>query len=351
MIRLFSDPHFGRTPSSNASRQSKANLREQLVKYTGMAVDGEFDQAYCLGDLFDKPANAEIDILEGLKIAANCDVILCGNHDILNREGTYSSFQLLADAYAGAGSFLMSPDPGRPFSTSFELDRSWLFFVPHCYTQEIFEASVREAVAEARMRKEQTGFRAYLGLHCCLNSYGATEKEGSSLYLTEELKKEVKEAFTWTFLGHEHLPAREDNIVVLGNIYPLTFGEIGDRYFYDLDPATGTLDQRLLLPAETMYEELEVGELKGRPRTDRTMVKIVGKLDYSEVGAKSKALAQLWQDNPHLIGVKDEVEIILPDQAVKEGFSLANYLESLKDQAAEAGWGEALEMLLGEDDE
>lgn len=341
-VFLFTDPHLGRTNQSHTTTDSRKRFKGHLFevaksyvrKASGLGVEG----IYCLGDLFDKSNNSEGIVAQGAAISSRCDRVLAGNHDLTNRAGSYSSFELLEEVGSPvSGPFVLSPDPGQPY---FQQDPPF-FWVPHCYTQEVFEQSVRDAAAAAA--EDDT---TYLMLHCSLGSYGEESSDSSALYLTDELKKLVGEAFTRVFVGHEHVPAQEGNITVLGNTYPLAYGELGDRYAYVLDTDTDELTPIKMVSKDDVYQRMSVEKLlQGQPAV-APMVEITGEAKWDQQPEIAKAVMRLWKEGGDtLFSVKNSIKME-EIQSKFEMVDVESYSDALYKAAKEAGFEEELNDIL-----
>lgn len=320
-IVMFTDPHLGLRRASHTTIRSQRLLRdrlyeqcEEVIRYKDELVsEGETVWALCAGDLFDQFSNDEETIEQGAYVAKNCDVILAGNHDESNRTDVMGSLRLLSSITNS--DIAISGDVSKPFAGAVD-DKSVksevsVIYVPHCLTQELFEASIVEAVLMHGRRVEHY-HRVLLMLHCNIgNGYGKLEDASSSLYLTPELQEKVK-CFDHVIVGHEHEIKQVGNIKVLGNIYPVSFGEISDRFYYVYDTETNEFEDRLLFSAEREYGQLEAVELlesDGKISTDKFLIEIVGNIKQSEHTSLARAVANFWKTNDHLYAVKKSVEV------------------------------------------
>lgn len=314
-VFLFTDPHIGLSRSSHTSVRSRKLLQQHLYEHAlGLVKEARNTHAttVCVGDLFDRYTNKEDIIRQGGEIADECDYVLAGNHDLKNNVDTLSSLQLVAGRSAAQTSFVISPDPTQPFMQVSAIHEGHTFcFIPHCFTQEVFVESIVRACTYARNLKKHH----YLFLHCNVGeAHGKVEDEGTTLALTDDLQKRVSECFTRVFVGHEHSPRTvHKNIEILGNTFPVHFGEIGDRYSYTLDTHTNELTLNQIFSTARDFKQFELDEFMeqaGNIDTDVGLVEIVGEIKAEEYSDYSRALQKFWRTNEDtLFAVKNNVQI------------------------------------------
>lgn len=251
-VLLYSDPHLGLRRKANTSLKSSERLRNKLTEAARFVCVDVKEQlgcqaAICAGDLFDRHSNSEEIISEAAEIVANTTLILAGNHDLENREGSVGSLQLLAKLNP-EGKFILNGMSGKE-SSAIELGSTLFVFVPHAANQELFEAALTDAMAGASEEDEK--YRV-LVTHC---NYQLSYEDlpDTSLNLTKEMAERLLQVFHTVFLGHEHMPAEyyDGRIVVLGNLHPTGFSDISDKRVLVYDTETGKYESHLIWLEET----------------------------------------------------------------------------------------------------
>ena len=352
MIRFFTDPHLGYRPKSHTTSRSQAAYTAALFE-RAMGCLSEKHPNYCLGDLFDRYSNPEEVIKQGIALAGRCEAVLEGNHDVKNMQGVTSSLAIVQEVHE---SVVRNVDPGKPSFDTFEEQGIHITLVPHHYTQEVFA----ESVLRACITKHGDGTeKRVLCLHCNVGDFfGQDSPDSSALYLTEELEKNVRTAFDLVLVGHQHVPQLKPEkeglcpLLVLGNTMPLTFGEISDRYVYDLNPRTLELKATCVWKRDDEYLELDVGELlaaEGDIETGCSLVKIVGELPGDQRPLVGRALVTFWKANPDtLLAVNNAVAFQDLSRVRMTSSRPSDIRKSLREAAAAAGVAVQLEELMAE---
>ena len=337
IFTVFTDPHLWLKRNSNTTQKSQELLRDHLSEIALELVAKE--NPICVGDLFDKSENSEEGILQGISVASKCRYVLAGNHDIKNNVDAVTSFDVLEQTLQG-GIMLKNPDLSQPYT----YQKGGFTFIPHCLTQDLFEASVRLACEE--VVKHST---TVLFLHCNVgDGFGDVEGDGSCLWLTSELQALVVERFDFVLVGHEHVPKTLHNgkLVILGNTFPLSFGEIADRYYYTLDTEKKTLERTLSVRASDIFEEVPVDLLfgsKGTYETTRLLIDLVGEINMNESAEYARYISTFWKTNPHLLMVRKSVEVRNMGKLVREvRVDKRGLIQVIREQLGERGF--AVEM-------
>lgn len=364
-IVFWTDPHLGIKRASHTTVQSQEMLRTFLYVEVKAMIDrirlaclGEYPakrgglKFVCAGDLFDMFSNKEEILDQGSDIAKECDFILAGNHDLRNNSEVMSSLQFLkkqieTDEENSVTRFIISPTPAEGYYQQEWLDKENkvdITFVPHCFTQGAFEGSIR-AAAEAR----DPDCFSILCLHCNVGEvYGAAENDSSTLVLTQELQDVVAD-FGLVLVGHEHTPKRTKNIQILGNFFPVSFGEIGDRFIWWFDTVTKELTKELIFSADDQYVEIPVTDIiecGGEMSVYQRMVQITGQIDAKEYPDLSRALLKFWKENGEtLFAVRNSVEVQRPNEVKKKSGSKQTLPEYVQAASKTAGFEKEFEEL------
>lgn len=341
-IVFTTDFHIGFRPKSHVTQKS-ALAYQGAVLSTALACNEEpADHRINLGDLFDKYSNPESVILDAREVVKDYDWVLSGNHDVRNIEGSVSSLDVLE--HSGVNVAFTHQEANW--------ETRWVGGVTfhalcHYYSQGEFEAAVRSVCQHVKAGSD------VLLLHCNVGDGHGNEVEAdqSSLYLTSELQDLVSKTFRWVLVGHEHVRrVVKPNLIILGNHFPLSFGEIGEKYIHVLDTETMELE------AKTIYNEPKVmidaqdlirceGVVNLSNETD--FVEITGTIQPDERPELSRALICLWRNNTdQLLAVRNNVEVLGAPAAKRRSASAGqDFVSYLRQQVEEAGFGEELEEL------
>lgn len=316
-ILWFTDPHLGVRRSSHTSAKSQLLFQQHLFDLsmdivTDIAAKHEA-VSFCAGDLFDRFANPESIIAQGIEVAKKCVAVLEGNHDRKNNTEVVGSLDLVAQAGA---EIVRNEEPSKPFFKAMTVgNKVTLFFIPHCFTQSIFEQSIKFAIQQFTPAQKKA--KRVLVLHCNSKPWnGEVQLEGCTLGLTEELTDLIVKHFDLCLLGHEHIPQslRGGKIRVLGNIFPLGFGEIADRFVYVMDLDTLAMKPIKVFDAKEGACQINVDELlnfNGEMNVGQGLVEIVGEIRSEDYPQLSRALMTFWKANDgSLLAVKNSVVVL-----------------------------------------
>lgn len=368
LLAFFTDPHLGLRRSSHTTLKSQGLYRdalyehvlEQIKRLTLPELIDKPATLFCLGDLFDTFSNDEETILQGHHIASLCKHTLGGNHDVANRTDVIGSLHLIQKMLADNGrpdAIILSPDPGAPYayrSDVADTDVS-LIFVPHCLTQDVFASSLAIAASKADPNRYNI-----LCLHCNVgDGFGDVDGHGSSLWLTSDLQDTLIQHFPLTLVGHEHEPRELHNgkIVILGNTFPVGFGEIAQRFVYSFNTETRKLTKIAIFNPETYFEQLDAAYLMesgGVIETDKKLIEITGKVRSVDFAAFTRAVMQFWKTNPELFAVRKNVETDKPLAAKRDDdapeFVRRTLPDIVKGAVTTAGFAAEYQEVAGETD-
>lgn len=353
MKLLFcTDFHEGLTRVENTTSESAVRLQAEIHRRAlKVVVDAKKRGSVVIngGDLFHKHSNPEAIIKQGLEVAKLCNVVLAGNHDVINIKGSVSSLDLVAAATheeALDDIVIRSPNPSESYFDTRLLDEYagggsglYLYSVPHCFTQELFEKSVRDAAAHAG----QSIGRKIMLLHCNVGTgFGHLEDHSSSLWLTEELQDLVRDHFDLVMIGHEHDPRTIGSltdprgaIVVMGNLFPVAFGEISDRFVYEVDTETLEVEPIQIFDAESAWAVIGADDLIHVdgvwPMEGVQFIDIEGEIEQENYGKLGRALGKLWKANPDALMVRNGATIIRPEGA-EDNSALEQMMQTLPER-------------------
>ena len=313
-LGMFSDPHLGLVRSSHTTVRSREALRLRLYQQALTAIsllEAEgIEDIFCLGDLFDTYSNGEKTIAQGADVVDRLSLCLAGNHDVANREDAVGSLQLLYQRMDKTHPFdnpvILPREFGKPFYSHNYACGVEVFSVPHVANQDIFCASLEMALNATRPNHQNV-----LLLHCNITVPNGLEISGesTSLFLTEDWQDKLLEKFAKVFIGHEHQASSfaDGRILVLGNTFPLNFGEIGDRFAYIFNPDTTEVSklqlfdaksESLLVTADNFIESSE-------DILPRAFVEITGTIYRGAQVDLAKKISAYWREHPEVLMLRN----------------------------------------------
>lgn len=371
MKRLFiTDPHLGVKRTQHTTQASRKRLQQHIYEKTVSVIEEAKAQGYrvyILGDLFDLENNPEEIVAQGIHVAQLADRVEGGNHDQKNDVSAYCSLHLVREAlrvHDDDPKIVMNPNPSEPycFSEVSPCDKTVLTFVPHCLTQDLFIESLHQAVLSNQTEAPGDGWNRVLCLHCNVgNGFGHVEGQGSALWLTDELRDEMEEMFDHIIVGHDHHPRQDGKLTILGNVYPISFGEIENRYSWILDSMTHEITKHeLLFEVEYGYHILNVEHLLEMVDADdlslgAQLVEITGEIKAHDYPALARAIQKLWKANEDtLFAVKNSVVVDKPGAAERDkskAFAPKSLPELVRDAISETPFKTEYETLVSEVEE
>lgn len=298
IYNLFSDPHLGTKRAAHTTRDSARRLQQML--YTQALSASSPLNSLCLGDLFDRAHNDEATLVQGFSVASNCDLVISGNHDEANREGSTTSLQALAKL---GSPVLAADDLSTP--TFHTWNQFWV--VPHHASQALFEQALQAAMEDASKSSDHP--YKYLVLHT--NYDCPFDTEDSTLNLSPEDVETLLGVFSRVFSGHEHNPKvlYDGRLVIVGNTMATSFSDISDKYRWELDVRSDELTKVLIWEKDYAYREIEYGsvipDLSGVQFVD-----VVGAEPVENGVEVADYVRSIWEAGDELLAVRNNVEII-----------------------------------------
>lgn len=322
----FSDPHIGIERLANTTVESRRRFRRTVFDRTILAIlklkqEGA-RKIFCNGDLFDTYNNNEETIEQAGNILGNIDGVMAGNHDIKNDITARSTLGMLSvlQGYENRNKIFINHTPNEPGVWTNDISAAIkLVFVPHVLNQELFEKSLVLASHEAKGTEINI-----LCLHCNVGEPGYREvtQEGTALHLTDKLREECEKHFDFILIGHEHPPRRvSDKTRILGNIMPLTFGEMGDRFAYILDTDTKELTEYPIFKKDMEFIVVDAQGLleadDNRQWLEYLYADVQGVISHTDMPKMTRALQAFWKNNTSLLMVRNGVKSIGAANALK----------------------------------
>lgn len=255
LITLYSDPHLGLKRQSHTTPASSLRWKQRILETVSFILAEEKPPLLCLGDVFDSYSNSEEDIYAGYGIALGTDIILAGNHDIVNRADKTGSLQLLRQLFAQrqVSHKIVLPGYGSHAVYSWGYGQAQFVFVPHVAQKDLFEQALQEAEGVAG----SSGCPyLVLCLHCNYDLSEGLTGADTTLNLTQERAYKLLESFHRILIGHEHVARQDhqtDRIQLLGSVFPTSFSDLSDKFYWRYDAQTNLLTKHLCWSAESGY--------------------------------------------------------------------------------------------------
>jgi DNA repair exonuclease SbcCD nuclease subunit len=274
---------------------SKTHLRWlQLQDSTLNRIFKSGEAAIQVGDLFDKfMVTAEQFIRADSIVAKRCLRVIAGNHDTSNNTDKKSAVHLLQNA--------------THYPTCLPYGGVNYVIVPHQLTQEQFEI---ELGALDNLTDTQTP--NILLLHC---NYGDREGTQTENYLRPDMAKKLLTKFNGIVFGHEHNGGtRAKNVIAVGSILPMNFGEMADKYVWNVEEWA----PELIWSAGESYRQWSFQEFLREPLQPLQFVEIYGEVTAAESLAVKRLIATWYSESETIIAIKDSTTPLRIDSEVAE---------------------------------
>lgn len=327
-IGLFSDPHIGLERRAHTTTGSRKQLKEKLFT-TALDVAFKMDAKHtlCGGDLFDKSHNDEVTIMGGLMIARECDVIIGGNHDVPNREGTVCSLEVVAQA-CNDGT-IVEPMMGEALHAIHRLSCDefadgigvQVITIPHQSSQELFD----EVVDQACNHKADDGLLEIVLMHCNYEC-GFADNE-ISLNLTSAQADKLLDRFDYVFMGHEHESRRLKNgrLIIMGNTHPTSFSDISDKFVWYITEDNEVISEKIW-SKEDSYKKITADptmpDLSYIPEfPEAQFIDVEGILSQEEYSGVADFMVKMWAANPNAYMIRNNLKVEESDEVVELGLT------------------------------
>lgn len=323
VLRFFTDTHLGRELKANTTPASRALLSSQLYEHAMIAATLPYEEGgkvhftVCGGDLFDTDHNEEAVLIQGSEVARRCELVLGGNHDVVNISGRESSLSALAKLTRG-DNFILPPSKVGQHSFSHYLVHEapdhvgdvMLYAIPHHARQQEFERALDEALQDAQRYDKAAGrVRRLLLVHC---NYHLTMEAGENdLNLTDAKARQLLQTFDFIVMGHDHRPRREcDNrVIILGNTHPTCFSDLGEKFVWFYNSEMNEFHRQLLAP--DCSQQIEASQLIDIWRdgefhrlADVEWLDLTGELPPEAAVDLAKAVRAAYKEIPYLYALR-----------------------------------------------
>lgn len=334
-VLLATDFHVGFKPKSHvttASAQRWAGASLQQAR--DVSLKGE--SRIMLGDMFDKYSNPESVIQAGREIVGCYGLVLSGNHDVHNIEGAVGSLQLIADERVH-----FTHEHDSCVTHVFHGDSAEFTALCHYYTQAQFEQALRKACDKVSVHPSPK----YLLLHCNVgNGYEEVTEGSASLYLTDELRELAEGAFDRILVGHEHNARKvSEKTQILGNHFPLSFGQMTDKFVWWLDTETNELAPEKVWDSK-QFASVPYSALAGMDKSGLQFIEVTGTVTAEEHASLLKEIVKTWKECDWLLGIRNKTTVHTAADA-KPISRTMNFAELLRGQIEAAGYKDLLDEL------
>lgn len=295
-IVIYTDPHLGVRRGAHTTPLTSARLqRTCLLTTLELLHKNKADRYFCLGDMFHEYSNPEEIIREALPVMQATDLVLSGNHDLVNREMKVGSLQLLSEVYPNK---VLIANWGQVDHFLFDEGLTRFTFIPHLSSQELFEQALEEAPRQVRPNAWNV-----LCLHCNYNrSY--EDMSDATLNLTSDRAEQLLSHFHRILLGHEHTPTayHGGKVLVVGNVHPTGFGDISPKRALRYDTESGEFNSIHVTGLDKTHLRLKASQLPQNPADIE--VEFLDVFDDLEPGKANKLVTQIFAQAPNICGVR-----------------------------------------------
>ena len=212
-VLILNDLHLGVRRVKGTTPESRLAMENWMFNtLEGLLEELEYDAVVVAGDLYDKRTVPEHVILRTIKTfnqhtSSGGAVIMLGNHDEEGRasvnDNTISSAEMTEELLTN--SMLVKGAPMR-------FDEK-IYLIPHMFNQEEFDKAVEDCPENC-----------FMICHCNVDSPFAVGD--SSLNLSKEQIKTLKEKNVIVIAGHEHIQRDLDNVWIPGNQIPTSISDL-----------------------------------------------------------------------------------------------------------------------------
>ena len=332
ILTIFSDPHLGCSRKANTTTTSRKLLKQRLVEAVEKVLESG-DTTYCVGDFFDTFSNTEADLLVGIDLSKKVNVILAGNHDLANDSSLSSSLEVVKKACPTTSVYMIGVGEVGYSTKTFE--DVVLVSIPHHSSQHYYEEALQQ-VYEAEFEPANK----VLFLHCNYD-YPEERLNATTLNLTEGDAKDLLAVFDYIIIGHGHTPSSHlgGKVLVVGSVFPTSFGDISDKRFLKLDTSNMSIESIPLWSKVGGYETLDVEDLLEPGEFDIPeecrFIDVTGAVSQADYGKFARALqTKLWGNSTgsNLIGVRNNTKVLLESSDVDEDEEASDSKVSLPDK-------------------
>jgi len=332
MLIFYSDPHIGLNRRANTTTSSRAKFQREITAHLESVLSyakeefGEDSKVICGGDFFDKHSNKESIIVSAVASYKLTDLIIAGNHDVLNNTSSVGSLLMMDEVVSSVGgdgrskTYVAHAAVGSSSYSVHEYhdDNCVVYAVPHHSTQELFETALENAAEDCK--SDNTRYTKVLLTHCNYDLSEDHVKNDTTLVMTADDANYLLDdcGFDYIFLGHDHSPKldHDGRVVVMGSTMPTSFSDIGSKYIYTLS-SDGELDSRCIWSKDAGYVQLSINRVEDWPSSFDTgvmFVEVTGEVEASKRSWAVAEISKLFDIGEYVLAVRDSVSIIDADK-------------------------------------
>ena len=300
-ITLFTDPHLGTRRTTHTTPESRRRLQQALFDQA-LNIVNQYPNCMCLGDLFDNYSNPEHIISQGKVIVEMCSHVMAGNHDVTPRASELGSLQLL-QSVPGLERKVVLSKYGEIEIRKIVTDHGIFFMVPHVTDMDLFLRALGEAYEQA----VNVEGKAYLLLHCNYDLPDEFMESETALNLDKDTATSLLSRFNNIFIGHDHAPREDGDVIILGNTHPTGFSDISDKRIIQIND--GELTEEIIWSKKDHYAKLDVNSDALEIGKEIQFVDLTGDVPASEVPVLSMSIVGMWKNNPGLMAVRNSVSV------------------------------------------
>lgn len=321
VIRFVGDVHLGKRPS-HSTRASAQRHKDKVDQVLVMALgpNNKADLTIQLGDLFDSYTANNNEMVRASYIQRHTDILIKGNHDHAHNSYNVSALEdlsRLGPANSVGAEVVLAP---QVFSYDREMPY-YIHIVPYMPTQTDFIKALSE------LKPMEDGINI-LCLHTNMYAEGFNTSEVEN-NLTEITARELCHDFDLVISGHEHNGCVKHGVHMIGCLYPMTFGDMSDKYVLDFDTFTKevtpvqvwTMDGAYegdagLAPIGAGYVRLDADEFLGVPEDhEYDFIEIYGQVQTTSILPLVKHMNFLLAESK-VSSIKNGIKVI---REVEEG--------------------------------
>lgn len=302
-VTFIGDLHIAKVlphSSRESARLAKSFRHLQMVEL----LEGfKNDCIVSLGDFFDSFTVTNNDFYRASTLAERFHIILGGNHDYSQDASKVSA---LSDLQSSRSSLLVADSELTKVEIPTRRGSVWLYLFPHAPTQTIMGERLEELLYS--VQRDPPPADSILCLHANYNR-GYSDAGEIENNFSEEWANKLSPYFSYIITGHEHnhKSAPAELVHLIGSPYPMTFGEMQDKYVMHFSPEEG-LSKTQTWSREKWYLSVTPQEFWEIPLgREVDFIEIVGKIRVEEVSSVAKKRNELLQAGK-VLAIKNSTE-------------------------------------------
>lgn len=306
-ITFVGDLHLGYTRKSYTNPTASGRYRQALIEQANLGYSSTSDNTLVqVGDVFDKYRGTDQTLADGARICSGVDLVLAGNHDISNTITHASTLEMCQEVAPHTDFVTPCKEGGNSLQIKVVDNAVQMVCVPYCYTQTQFEASIVQALKEAKA----SSLPSILVLHTNYNL--EFEKTETTNNLPEATTKKLLTEFDYVVSGHEHnyTTHLKGRVIMTGSVFPVSMAELQDKYTHTYDTETKEFTKQLIWSAKDHSVSVDVEEMPDTLPEGTQFVTVTGRIKSEDISRVQKHIVSWWKTSPNLLVCKPEFEVI-----------------------------------------